>query len=503
MADFGSPVVNGSTASNPMQSLTDVMNLKRGQLALQSGQQGLQIGAQDLQQKQIATQQQQVAFREQQALGKLDTKKYLGADGVMDAQSYARDAIAAAPQSGLGFERASKAFEVQHAQLGVQSAGQDLNEKQRKDASNVLETAAQRKDGNFADVLKAAEDYKKANPEASGLMDRITGTLSKDEPWERTAQKIHSMNVALRGVGTPATGTMTAASGKTIGTTQSPITGDLQTAPGAGVQGGVAPTLATSTGGQPAVVSSGGLRLLPQVGGNPAASPAAGGGGPRSATDDAPAANAPRAVQDAYATATQKANEHAEAVRSADEGYGNNKAISSAVRRLAGDATTGPGTETWNHIMGTLGTNGANSYQELGAFLDRQAATVRGQMGLPGTNAGAEDAKMIAGNTKYNAKVIQDKNDYTEALTEGLHQYRNGLDRVAGFGGQASPTQVSKFKAAWTNAFDPNVFIGENAYKRSKADGDKFIASLDPKEAASLSAKRKALQELAAGKMSQ
>jgi hypothetical protein len=150
-----------------------------------------------------------------------------------------------------------------------------------------------------------------------------------------------------------------------------------------------------------------------------------------------------------------------------------------------------------------LGTDKANNAQELGAFLDRQAATVRGQMGLPGTNAGAEDAKMIAGNTGYNAKVIQDKNDYTQALTEGLHQYRNGLDRTAGFSGQASPTAVNQFKSAWAQNFDPNVYKGELAYKRSKAEGDAFVKSLPPQEAQSLAAKRAALQKLSQGQMPQ
>jgi hypothetical protein len=258
-----------------------------------------------------------------------------------------------------------------------------------------------------------------------------------------------------------------------------------------------APQLGTSTGGQNAVVSSAGVRVLPQVGALAQPAPSA----PRSAQDDAPGANAPRAAQEAYAAATQHANEHVNSVRTADEGYGNRKAISAAVRRLAGSAATGPGTETWNYVMGVLDAPEANNYQELDAFLDRQAATVRGQMGLPGTNAGAEDAKMIAGNTSYNAKVIQDKNDYNEALTDGLHMYRNGLDRIAGFNGQASPSEVAKFKSAWTNVFDPNVLIGENAYKRSKAEGDRFLSTLSPKEAASLAAKRKAMQDLAQGKL--
>jgi hypothetical protein len=284
------------------------------------------------------------------------------------------------------------------------------------------------------------------------------------------------------------------------GTVAPALQGGGFTPGGAPVNKVTAPANMVGPNGQIIQVPAGGAGL-PRVGAGAPGAPAS--NQPRTAADDAPAPNAPRAQQDAYITAVKGANDHVDAVRSADENYGNNKAISNAVRNLSGGAKTGPGTEPWNHVMGVLGTKGADNYQELGAFLDRQAATVRGQMGLPGTNAGAEDAKMIAGNTQYNAKVIQDKNDYTEALTDGLHMYRNGLDRIAGFSGQASPTQVSKFKSAWTNAFDPNVFIGENAYRRSKAEGDRFVASLQPAEAASLAAKRKALQDLAAGKLPQ
>jgi hypothetical protein len=241
--------------------------------------------------------------------------------------------------------------------------------------------------------------------------------------------------------------------------------------------------------------------------GGPSTGPGGGGStppaGPRTASQDAPPPNAPKAVQDAYQGAVQKANAHVEDVRTADESYGNNTTIANAIRHLSKSADTGPGTDTWNKVMGVLGTDKANNAQELGAFLDRQAATVRGQMGLPGTNAGAEDAKSIVGNTGYNAKVIQDKNDYTQALTEGLHQYRKGLDRVAGFSGQASPNAVNQYKSAWAQNFDPNVYKGELAYKRSKAEGDAFVRSLSPDEAKTLAAKRAALGSLSQGQSPQ
>ena len=96
-----------------------------------------------------------------------------------------------------------------------------------------------------------------------------------------------------------------------------------------------------------------------------------------------------------------------------------------------------------------------------------------------------------------------DKNDYTQSLVEGSHQYRHGLDRVEGFSGQASPTAVSKFKAAWADNFDPNVYKADIAKKEGPQAFTKFINSLDPKEASTLADKRKNLQLLSNGQIPQ
>ena len=96
MADFGSPVVNASTAMNPMQPMSQVM--------------GLKLQQQQLQQQQIETQKKQITFGEQQALGQIQPK--FGDDGVVDAEDYARRATQATPFTGLGQERAGKVAEV-------------------------------------------------------------------------------------------------------------------------------------------------------------------------------------------------------------------------------------------------------------------------------------------------------------------------------------------------------------------------------------------------------
>lgn len=233
MADFGAPIaqnVQGPT----LQTLNDVMNFKRQQ-------QALQIGQQNLQQQQIDTKKQQIAFREQQALGQIKPK--VGADGVVDADDYAQRALAAAPFSGLGQERAQKMYGVRNSQLAVQKAGQDLNEEQRKDATDFLSTGVKglRSDASFSDVQKLFEDFRKNNPGAASVANAIESTLNPNEPVQTAIHKITAQNMALGGISKPVTGVQYNKQGQLQGTTQSQVTGAIAPA-GEGVDVGLAPT---------------------------------------------------------------------------------------------------------------------------------------------------------------------------------------------------------------------------------------------------------------------
>lgn len=235
MADFGAPVAQNVNA-NPMQGVQTLSGL----IGLQRQQQALQIGQQTLQQEQLATQAKATTLKEQQALQQINPNDYMK-NGVLDAGAYGRDAIAATPFSGLGVDRAQKALEVQNAQLTVQKSAQSLNEDQRRDVSNNLEAAAQNPNGHWADIAKLAEDYKKQNPGGAPVMDAVMSSLNPQDPWQLTQQKLHSLNVALKGVNTPQLGTAIDKSGRLVGTAQSPMTGNLS-APGGGQ--GLTPGLA-------------------------------------------------------------------------------------------------------------------------------------------------------------------------------------------------------------------------------------------------------------------
>lgn len=329
------------------------------------------------------------------------------------------------------------------------------------------------------------------------------------EPWRIAALNIGrsvlpaSGTVGAGGIGAPQTGTMDVGGSVQPGVVAPAAQGGGFTPSGAPIPKTLAPQVVTYPSGALGVV--GGGRGAPSTG-----APSNAGGAapaPRTAAQDAPAPNAPKQVQDAYAAATKEANDHVGSIRNADADYGTNSLIANQIRKLSQNTDTGPGTETWHHVLGALGAPvGANNvadYQLLGAYLDRQAAGARSAMGLPNTNQGTTESKAIAGNTEYQGKALQDKNDLTQSLVEGVHQYREGLDRVAGFSGQASPQAVNQYRSAWTANFDPNVYKGELAYKRSKAEGDAFVKSLSPEEARSLAAKRQALTALSQGQVSQ
>ena len=394
-------------------------------------------------------------------------------------------------------------LETKRAKADLTTAATQANTAVRDSVSGVIRSAINDPKATSETISARLQELAKTNPDAAptilatlplvrhidsaqGMKDKndmLTHLSDTLQPSARTSEQMQ-----------PSIGTYQGQGGVQPYQTNLKAPGGVQNVGGPLGPQGVAPQVVTYPSGSVGVFGGGG-----QQGGAQSAPRST----QRTAADDAPPPNAPKQIQEAYSKAVGDTNAHVESVRTADENYGNNKTIASTIRRLSADAKTGPGTETFNKVLAALGTDAGNNAQELGAFLDRQAATVRGQMGLPGTNAGAEDAKMISGNTGYTSKVIQDKNDYTEALTEGLHQYRNGLDRVAGFGGQASPTAVNQFKAAWTQNFDPNVYKGELAYKRSKAEGDAFVKSLSKEEAASLAQKRKVLQQLSNGQIPQ
>lgn len=162
-----------------------------------------------------------------------------------------------------------------------------------------------------------------------------------------------------------------------------------------------------------------------------------------------------------------------ESTRKADADYGSNRHVNDTILKLSEDTATGPGTAAWHKALGRVtglaGGNQIADYQTISAMLDRQAALSSKQMGLPDTNAGLATAAGLSGTTDYAPEALQTKVKLTDALVEGSHQYRQGLDKVVGTGPNQDLTRYNDFRAQWADNFDPNVFRAENAIRR----GDK------------------------------
>ncbi len=525
MADFGTPVaqnVNVNPAQG-IQTISGLLGLKQQRLALETGQFEKERA------KSAATVAGIEAQGQSEASGFLkgfDFAKHSLPDGTLDTQ-----AGMTSPEfqklSGPGKELVANALMgVKQKQIGNKADMAQLNTNVVAGASKIIGSLVTDEDvvkgtAKAGEKVRSTIDIIKAMyPDQGAAFTKNLESLlehipAKDLPAALRNYQFMGEDVASQQAQqNPIPGAQVGPNGQMVGTAQNRVTGEMQTA-GGGVPLGLSPTQMA----QPVQLPNGQVTtwgaLFGHQGGGGGGGPARpiqtsappGQQGPRTAEQDAPHPNAPKAVQDAYYNAVKGANEHVASVRTGDENYGLNMRISDQIRTLSKETTTGPGSTKLTHVMGVLGlpfgSNQQANYQLMGAYLDRQAATMRTAMGLPSTNEGIQTSQSITGNTEYQAKALQDKNDLTQALSEGFHQYRNGLDRIAGYGGQASPKAVDAYKNAWASAFDPNVYRGELAYKRSKKEGDEFVKSLDPAEAASLKAKRATLNALSRGQAPQ
>jgi hypothetical protein len=141
-------------------------------------------------------------------------------------------------------------------------------------------------------------------------------------------------------------------------------------------------------------------------------------------------------------------------------------------------------------------------FQKIGAYLDRQSALAAQQMGLPDTNAGLATAANLTGTTEYAPGALQTKVKLTDALVEGAHQYRKGLDKVVGTGANQDLSKLQQYRAQWADNFDPNVFRVENALRRDdKKELSQIREEVGSRGMAELKSKSENLRKLEAGEL--
>lgn len=441
MADFGTPIVNpaGSNSAGQALSLADaVLGYRQKQQALQLGQAEVQ------QQQQTASQRAGIANWFQN----FDAQKFTGPDGTLDLNAVLTNPELRQAAGDQYPDVVGKMLALKQNQIVAQKSLLDLTADSRDQL--FQQVGALRTDPDVVAGTQAGKDkaeqalnaFASTSPAAARVA-QLYGQFIDNMPPEKMAQGLSNMQLQATSVSQQAA--QQAPAYTDVGGTLRQV--NPQAAGGnLGVQPNltktIAPGIATTTiGGNPyafnvqnpgrvAMVGQGeGLNVRPPV----------------------MLPNQPEIEKNIDMT------------REAGDQVGASRAVNARIMSLLQNTTTGPGTHLWQTTMAAIGMPTGSTYQELGAFLDRQAAQAQTMMGLPHTNAGLESAQMITGNTGLNNKVIADKTRFVDALQTATGAYRAGMEKALGNPVSPDYAAYQKYRAAWAKDFNPEVFEYTNA----------------------------------------
>jgi hypothetical protein len=181
-----------------------------------------------------------------------------------------------------------------------------------------------------------------------------------------------------------------------------------------------------------------------------------------------------------------------------------NRNINQHLLQLSSDTSTGPGSQTVQKVAAALHLPSGSNYQEISAYLDRQAAMSASAMGVPNTNAGLAASQSATGTTEYTPKALQEKVKFADALNSGSIAYRQGLDKAVGTGATPDLSKYQGFRGAWSQNFDPDVYRVEDAQRRGdKAELEAIRKRLGPDGMKQLATKSANLRMLENGQIPQ
>lgn len=462
-------------------------------LSIKQAQQNLQTGAIQQQTAQADSQQAQQKNSELAAVGNLTKNAYSSGiykkeDGSFDNQKFANDVAQVAPTYGQGIAndatvRAGEIYQNQKTLFGLNGD----RRKQIGDAFGALSAQVDQSGQptvNHNQVIDTIEQLREQNPDDKAYSRMLTSMAASIPPQASGAQ----LQQQLRNMAVMTNSSTADQTNQTPATMQGPhglqvVNTNPQAVGGVGQRGaplpqGLTPQIVTSptTGGQGVIGGQQGLTPAP-IGGQ--------GGGANSWQPPA---------------GLQQIQGDVEAARKIGDAVPTNRSINDRIMKLADRATTGPGSNFVHQAAAAAGLPSGSSYQELGAFLDRQAAMAQQAMGLPNTNAGLEAAKAFTGNTEYSNQVVKDKTRFVDALNTAAGVYRAGLDKVVGTGPVQNTGAYNAFRGAWAKNYDPDVFAYENAVKRGDTQAQQEIEKDQGRKGmAELLQKRRALMGLVNG----
>jgi hypothetical protein len=189
-------------------------------------------------------------------------------------------------------------------------------------------------------------------------------------------------------------------------------------------------------------------------------------------------------------------------VREAGDAAPQNRNINQQLLQLSAATKTGPVTATLQKLAAVANLPSGSRYQEINAYLDRQAATQASAMGVPHTNAGLAASQTATGTTEYTPQALQEKVKYADALNSGAMAYREGLDKAVGTGGTPNLQKYQAFRSAWARNFDPDIYRVEDAQRRGdNAELNAITARLGAKGKRALMIKSANLRALENGQI--
>lgn len=469
-------------------SLSGIIGLQQQRQALQTGQYQQATAQADSQQaQQKNTELQKVGALMQNVHG----GGYRKADGSLDRQRLADDITTAAPVYGQA--QAGSVLSQANEIVQNQKAKQDLTDSARTSLGNTLTALAKDPNTRRDDVVTGYSQWlqdHKDDPAAFRIGIAQAALLPQNDADPNYRATLGKFAATLTGQPTTAPSTIETAGQIQPGQTSS-VTGAFNPA-GAPIT--KPPTQTTNAAGQI-------LNRSPQTGalspagaagpaGPPGAAAAPGGINPTTAqaqTAQGAAKDAAANIEDARAI-----GDHAPAVRN----------VNDQLLQLSNDTKTGPGSQTLQKLAAVAGLPSGARYQEITAYLDRQAALSARQMGVPNTNAGLAASQSATGTTEYTPKALQEKVKFADALNSGAMAYRQGLDKAVGTGAAPDVSKYQAFRSAWSQNFDPDVFRAEDAMRRGdKAELANLKNRLGPQGMKGLAQKSANLRLLESGQI--
>ncbi len=486
MADFGSPVA--STTSNPTGQAVQTLS---GLLSLQQQRQALAGQAADVQQaQQTANQRAHIATFMQS----FDPTKHVGSDGTLDLDEVLTDPKLRAAAGDQFPQIMQTMIQAKQGQLANKQSLANLNGELRNQFSSTVgslrtdpEIVKDTPEGR-AKVQQALGDFAETGgPDAARIADVYQGVIQHVPPG-KLSQALSNFQLQAMDASTQAgrqAPSYTDVGGKLQQTNPQAAGG----APNGDLEKGIPPGafVVEDAFHRKFVLNPKTNSVVPlgEGGGeNPSTNAKQGGGYTQ------PVAN------------QQQVLDSIENTRAIGDTAPSFRNTNSQLLRLSKETMTGPATQTLQKVAAIVGLPSGSNYQEISAYLDRQAAMQARAMGVPNTNAGLAAAASASGTTEYTPKALQEKVKFADAMNSGAIAYRQGLDKSVGTGPTPDLSKYQSFRSAWTKNYDPDIFRAEDAQRRGDTEElESLKKRLGKKGMADLATKSANLRQLENGQI--